>query len=103
MAKVYVLNNSGHDYTDAERFGDIVFCTEGNLPKNDISALFRTLSDALAFAREEDYIVVSSLSSVCAIAAGIMADRYGKVNFLVFESGRYSERTVTFESYYNKE
>lgn len=100
MAKVYVLNHSGHDYTPANKYGEIVFCTSGNIDKNDVASMFRELNHAMKDAHEDDFIVVGSLTSMCSVATGILADRFGKVNFLLYDKGDYLARTVVFDSIY---
>lgn len=100
MPKVYVLNHSGHDYTPANKYGDIVFCTSGVIDKNDVASMFRELNHAMKDAQEDDFIVVGSLASMCSVATGIMADRFGRVNFLLYDRGDYLARTVVFDSIY---
>lgn len=100
MAKVFVVNNGGHDYTDAMQYGTVVFCTTGVIDRTDTSTMFRELSDALANANPDDYLLITSLCSLCCIATGILADRFGKINFLMYDCGKYNVRTVTFESWY---
>lgn len=95
--KVFVINNSGHDYRDAERFGDIVFCTEGPLNRCDVSQMYRVFSDALQDAHEEDYLLLTSLASACSVASAIMANQFGRVNYLLFDNGKYIERTMVLE------
>ena len=95
--KVYVLSDGGHDYSAAEKFGQIVICSEGALHKDDISQMYRLLSDAMYDAREEDYILVSSLTSLCMVASAFMANNFGKVNLLIYRDGRYVERNLVLE------
>ncbi len=94
--KVYIVNNGGHDYSDAEKFGDIVFCTEGALAKDDISQMYREMDSALMDAKATDLILITSLASLCAVAAAIMADRFGEVHFLIYHNGKYQERDLVF-------
>ena len=98
MAKVYIVNNGGHDYSGAQNFGELVFCTKGNIDRSDTAQMFRDLSAAFVEADVDDYLLITSLTSLCCVATGMLADRFGKVNFLLFESGHYIPRTVVFES-----
>lgn len=95
--KVYVLSDGGHDYSAAEKFGQIVICSEGALHKDDISQMYRLLGDAMYDAREDDYILVSSLTSLCMVGAAIMANSFGKLNLLIYRDGRYVERSLVLE------
>lgn len=95
--KVFIVNNGGHDYSDATRYGELVFCTEGNVRKDDFSQMFRELSEALDQAEAQDYLLLTSLTSLCSIATGILADRFGEVHFLLFHNGRYDVHSVIFD------
>lgn len=95
--KVFVLSDGGHDYSAAEKFGQIVICSEGALHKDDISQMYRLLSDALYDSSEGDYILVSSLTSLCMVGAAIMANQFGKINLLIYRDGRYVERSLNLE------
>ena len=95
--RVYILSDGGHDYRAAERFGDLVICSEGQLHKDDISQMYRILTDSLADAREDDFILVSSLTSLCMVASAIMANRFGQVHLLIYKDGRYEARDLLLE------
>lgn len=97
MPTVFVVNNSGHDYSDAERFGEILYCTEGPLNKFDTAQMYRSLSEALLDANEDDYILMTSLTTLCCIATGMMVEQFGKVNMLLFQGGKYISRTIAFD------
>lgn len=103
MPKVFVVNNGGHDYTEAMAFGELVFCTKGSLDRNDTAQMFRELTDALEDARMDDYLLITSLASLCCIATGILADRWGRVNFLLFDGKHYIAKSVMFDSWYTEE
>jgi hypothetical protein len=92
--KVFILSDGGHDYSAAEKFGQIIFCTEGPIHKDDVSQMYRTLNQALLDADAKDYILVSSLTSLCMVAAAIMADAFGEVHLLIHHNGRYEERDL---------
>lgn len=95
--KVFVLSDGGHNYEAAEQYGQIVICSEGALHKDDISQMYRILSDALYDAKADDYILVSSLTSLCMVGAAIMANNFGKLNLLIYRDGRYVERNLVLE------
>lgn len=97
MAKVFVVTNGGHDYSDAERFGEVIFCTENIIRKDDVSQMYRELSQALFDASAKDYILVSSLTSLCMVATAIMADRFGEVHMLLYKDGQYVARDLILE------
>ncbi len=98
MRKVFVLNNGGKNYGDAERFGDIVFCTQGSLDKWDVSQMYRDLEMALIDANPDDFILLDSLASLCSVASAMMAARFGEVHFLIFKDGKYIQRDLMLEN-----
>lgn len=102
MPRVYIVNNGGHDYSDAIRYGELVFCTEGTVNKFNTSQMVRQFTEAFRDSEPEDYIVLTSLSIMCSIACSIFARKHGRLNLLIFkfdESGKggYVERTVVFD------
>jgi hypothetical protein len=92
--RVYIVNNGGHNYSDAERFGEVVFCTEHVIRKDDVSSMYRQLSDSLADAKLDDFLLVSCLTSVCMVAAAILADQFGELHLLIFKDGKYEPRDL---------
>lgn len=95
--KVFVVNNGGHDFTKAEAFGDIVFCTEGSMNRYDTAQMYRELSGVLEDAHADDYLLLTSLTTLCSIATAIMANQFGCVNLLLFKDGEYVERNIILE------
>lgn len=92
--RVYILNEGTHDYSDAEQFGELVFCTQGLLPKHDINRLFLELDAVLSESEPRDLIMLSSLTSLCSVASAIMAAMHGEVHFLIFHDGKYLEKDL---------
>jgi hypothetical protein len=95
--KVFIVNNGGHDYSDAERFGEITFCTDSVIRKDDIAQMYRELHVALDTARADDYLLVSSLTSLCMVAAAILADKFGELHLLLFKDGHYVDRDLILD------
>ncbi len=87
--RVFILNDGGHDYSDAAAFGEIVICSTGVLLRNDISYMYRLLNPFLDEADRNDIIVVNGLASLVGVASAIMAANHGEVHFLVFVNGKY--------------
>lgn len=104
MNKVYVTNRGGHDYSAAERYGTLIFCTEGIIPRYNTSHMFREIEQAMSSSTPEDYILLTSLTTLNAIACGYFAHKHGRLNLLLFQArqgktseGDYLERIVVFE------
>lgn len=94
MRRVYILNEGSHDYSGAEAFGELVFCTNGILQKTDINRMFLELNEILSESEPQDLIMLSSLTSLCSTASAIMAAMHGEVHFLIYHDGKYIEKDL---------
>lgn len=97
MPKVFIVSNGGHDYSDAARFGELVFCTENVIRKDDIAQMYREIKQTLTVAEHGDYLLISSLTSLCSVAAAILAYQFGEVHFLLYKDGQYVPRDLILE------
>lgn len=96
MTKVLIPNRTpGHDYTDAARYGDLVFMTDGPVARAAVRRHKEAMRRHIASSEPEDMIVVGSLSVLTAVAASLMAARHHKLNLLLWERGRYIPAHIT--------
>ena len=98
MPKVYIPNKGAHDYSDANRFGDIVFLTSGSVPRFYTESMYRELVEGMQDAEETDYLLISSLAILNALASAIMSRKFGRVNYLLFRDGEYIEKVVVIDA-----
>ena len=96
MPLVYILNRGAHNYTDAERFGELIFCTDGSLDRYDTSQMYRELREAMLESHEDDYILITSLTSLCSIACAIFVSKHKALNLLIHKDSGYVERKLVF-------
>lgn len=96
MGKVYVINKSGHDYSAAEKYGKLVYLTEGLEDLNKVHTHARRFAKVMHDSKPTDCILLTSLNILCSIACAIFAAKHGCVNFLVFMpwNGKYFKRTI---------
>lgn len=94
MALVYIPNKGPHDYSQAERFGTLVYCTDGSLDKFDTSEMYRQLKYAMSDSEPEDFILLGSLTSLCCVACSIFAAKHWRINMLIHRSDGYVERSL---------
>lgn len=94
MPIVYVVNRGPHDYSDAEAYGELVFCTDGPVDRFDTAQMFRELSEAMKESAPEDYILLTSLTSLCVVAAAIFAAKHKCLNLLLHSRDGYVERSI---------
>jgi hypothetical protein len=96
MSKVYIVNKSGHNFSDAERYGPIVFVTEGKLNRFAANDMYRQTTEAMKTSSPNDYIVPCSLNVLNSIVCATFAYKHGRLNLLLFKGGKYIERNIVF-------
>lgn len=96
--RVYIVNKAGHDHSDAERFGEIVFLTEGNLDRFNTNNMYRQLVESMKKSESKDYLLLTSMTILCCMAAAIFARKHGRLNLLLYKDGKYIERTHDLDS-----
>lgn len=92
QSKVFIVNKSAHDFTAADKFGDIIFLSEGPVNRYATNSMIRQFTDIMKNSSEHDYIVPCSLNVMNSIACAIFAHKHGRLNLLLFNNGTYIER-----------
>lgn len=96
MTKVYVINKSGHDFSPAEKFGELVYLSEGEVNIFHVQQMYRQFSSVLKDSGPRDFILTTGLTIMSCVATAIMARKHGIVNILLFhaETRTYKVRTL---------
>ena len=97
MPKVYIPHRGSNDYSDAARFGDVVFLTEGVWSSQDIPGIYAKLLPGLEHSSEDDFLVLAGLPTIFGLASSILAHKHRRVNYLIFHYGVYVPRHLDFE------
>ena len=107
MIKVYIVNKGGHDHTDAERFGELVYLSEGLMSRYGTTQIYRQFAEVLKNSSPNDYILPTGLSTMGHIACSMFAFMHGKLNLLLYKSsstgGKYIERTLKIDELLTRE
>jgi hypothetical protein len=105
MPHVFIVNRGAHDFSDAKRFGEIIYLSEGDINKYSVNKMYRIFATRLRRSQPEDYILVSGLTVMACIACACFAFLHHKLNVLLFKNGRYIERRLILDNLldYNKE
>lgn len=90
--KVYIVNRSTHDFSNAERFGQLVFLSDGPMNRYATNNMVRLFEKHLSTSSPEDYIVPCSLNVMNSIACAMFAKKHHRLNLLLFKEGKYIER-----------
>jgi hypothetical protein len=94
MAKVYIVNKSSHDFSQAKNFGELIFLSEGPVNRYATNQMHRMFSDIMEGSSGFDYIVPCSLNVMNSIACAIFACKHQRLNLLLFKAGEYLERNL---------
>jgi hypothetical protein len=94
MNKVYVVNRSSHDFSEANKYGEIVFLSEGPMNRYATNNMTREFKEHMKDSGPEDYIVPCSLNVMNSIACAIFAYKHGRLNLLLFKERTYLERNI---------
>ena len=86
MAKVYVVNNTNHDYSKAEQYGELVYVTKGKLPIFKTNTVRAMLEKGLVKFTKDDYLLISGPAIVNIMAATILYNKFDTVKFLIFDA-----------------
>lgn len=97
MAKVFVVNRGPHNYAQAERFGQLIFCTDGVMDRYDTAQMYRELEASMKESDPEDYILLTSLSTLCCIACAIFSAKHGELNLLLYSGDNYIARSLILD------
>lgn len=98
MPKVYVVNKGPHDYSPAREFGELVYLTQGTISKYDVGQMYRECAPILQRSTADDYILITSLTSLCVVACSIFAWRHGRLNLLLYKGNAYTVRTIVLDN-----
>ena len=98
MPTVYVINRSVHDFSKAEKFGQLVYLSNGAINKYATSKMARKFEEMLQDSAEEDYILITSLTVMNIIACSIFVCIHKKLNLLIHDTNNntYIERRLDF-------
>ena len=93
---VYIVNKSSHDFSAAEKFGELIFLSEGPMNRYSTNNMHRIFSDILKDSNKDDYIVPCALNVMNSIACALFAHLHGSLNLLLYKNGYYIERNHVF-------
>ena len=95
MPTIWVPNKNQNDYSAAERFGNLVYLTDGPISRFAVNQLYKTVEDKMMKSGEEDFILISSLAIICSLASVIQAAKFRRVNYLLYSpTDGYTSRTI---------
>lgn len=97
MPKVFIPNKGAHDYSDAERFGDLTYVTKGSINSFAVGTMARVWAEALETSTKDDWIMLTSLTTLCVVGCSTFALKHGQLNLLIFRKDRYIPRRLMLD------
>lgn len=97
---VWLVNEGGHDYKDAERFGRIMSMTTRQVNPFNPDRLMVRLSERLRMATEDDWVVVGGSPMLNGLVMSMWLIRFGKMNCLQWswKGNNYEPVTISAEA-----
>lgn len=86
MKTVWIVNQVGHDYSKAERFGELKPLTMGTVGLR-VDRLVWHLSRGIGkFASEDDYLLIAGTPLVNALALAVWLTRFKEAHLLIWNA-----------------
>ena len=91
---MFVVNKGGHDFSSASSYGELVYLSEGSLNRYAVTNMYRQFAEILKHSNKSDYILLTGLTTMSAIACSIFGYLHGRLNILIFKQGHYVDRSI---------
>ena len=86
MSKVYVVNSAGHDFSKAERYGELVPVVKGHVNVFRPDRSLFTITEGLLDFNADDYLLLSGNTFGNVVAALFLGRRLPKIKLLVYDA-----------------
>ncbi len=96
MPKVYIISKGGFDFSKAESYGEFVYLSDELVDRFNVQKLYLLFNDMLKDSGEDDFLLITGLPIMAAVASSILVNKHGKVNYLLFANGVYMERNIVY-------
>lgn len=95
---VWLVNEGGHDYSSLEEFGRVIPLSRGGVNPFGPDRLMVMLASRLAHASADDYLAISGLPLLNALAISMWLVRFKRVRLLQFSTkrGKYQKLELSY-------
>lgn len=100
-SKVYIGNQSGHDFSASTKYGVPIFVTKGLVNRFAVNYMARRWALSLLGSKKDDYILLTSLTIITVVGAAAFAYLHGRLNLLIYRNSKYICRTVDFKELFS--
>lgn len=95
--RVFVANYAGHDYAEAEPFGEIRYITKGFISFGNLDRVKYQIAESILNTTKDDWLLLSGVSIINVLSALLWYERHGIVKLLNYDKsgGKYREMILT--------
>jgi len=86
--KVFILNDSGHDFSPAKEFGELIVLSENTVQKYNLTEMLRLFSPIIEDSTPEDFILQSGPAIMNSVACAAFAAKHGMLNLLIWKADK---------------
>lgn len=91
MARIWIVNVAGHDFSDARRFADeLIPLTEGRVNIFNVKALVDEFKTKMESYEKEDWLLLSGSSVINIVASQIVMEKHGELKLLIYDAANRS-------------
>lgn len=84
--KVWIASDAGHDFSEAEKYGDLVAVTNGKSNIFNIRHLVSDFAEKLTDFGPEDYLLLSGNVVVNVLLSSILLQKQETIQVLIFDA-----------------
>lgn len=93
---VWIVNDAGHDYKAAEKYGRLQPLTIGDVNPFQVDRLLYNLSNGIGkFARADDFLLLSGTPILPALTLSLWLTRFDKCQLLLWDARERDYRVST--------
>jgi len=98
--RVFIVNSSFHDFSEARKYGELIFLSEGKVDGLRINKYGRDFVDKLKDITTDDYIVCTSLQILNFLLGFIIGwKKLNRVNVLYYQQGEYVHIKISADDF----
>jgi hypothetical protein len=91
VPSVFIVNDSGHDFSAARKYGELITLSRGKVNRYHITKMLRTFAD-LNNSAPGDFLLPSGPMIMNCIACAMFAAKHGRLNLLLFRMAENGEQ-----------
>jgi hypothetical protein len=101
---VWIVNSAGHDYSEAEKFGELRAITNDKVNVFNGQRVAQEMHQTMEDYQKKDWLLLSGHAVLNSLATSIVLEKHGEVNFLIYDvvKHRYVPRDINIKQIRNE-